>query len=172
MTNKIVVGSYNQAKINAVASIFKDFHIKSQDAPSHVASQPFSDQETIQGAINRAKYCQNSNKGAIGIGLEGGVMRLKNQLFLCNWGALVDQEEQLYIAGGARVPVPEKVAEALEKGEELGTVMRRYTGELNVSQNAGAIGVFTNNMLSRQAMFEHVVIQLKGQYEIKNQISW
>ena len=39
---------------------------------SGVSPQPFSDEETIQGAINRARAAVKETGADIGIGLEGG----------------------------------------------------------------------------------------------------
>lgn len=52
---KVVVGSKNKTKVGAVEKVWKDAEITSLSVPSGVAAQPFSDEETMQGAINRAK---------------------------------------------------------------------------------------------------------------------
>lgn len=161
---KIIVGSQNQAKLTAVKQIFSKATVIGQSAPSGVSDQPLSDGETLTGAINRAKYCQRLEGNTIGIGLEGGVMQLNNQCFLCNWGALVDQEGLIYIASGARIPLPEPIAKELQAGLELGDIIDQYASKINVRQNEGAIGILTNNEVSRSSMFEHIVKQLKGQY--------
>lgn len=165
---KIIVGSQNRTKLTAVENIFKGASVYEIQAPSGVSDQPMTDLETLTGAINRAKYCQASDAGVIGIGLEGGVMELNNQLLLCNWGALVDQAGQVYIASGARIPLPDSIADALLAGQELGDIIDQYAQKENVRHDQGTIGILTNNELSRSAMFEHVVTQLKGQYTLVN----
>lgn len=170
-TMKIIIGSTNQAKIEAVRSNFEDCHIDGIEVASKVSAQPFSDEETFEGAINRARECANSEKGVIGIGLEGGVMELENDFYLCNWGALVDEEENLFTASGARIPLPDEIAEELQKGSELGDLMDAYAQRTGVRQNEGAIGIFTNELVNRSEMFEHVVRLLKGQYLFHHQIS-
>src|SRR5699024_5311940 len=89
-------------------------------ASSNVSAQPFSDQETMQGAINRAKECRDKVPDAFGVGLEGGVMIFFDQLFLCNWGALITPEGQTFVASGARIALPHSFIEPLENGKELG----------------------------------------------------
>lgn len=165
---KIIVGSQNKTKIIAVKGVFTQAEVVGINAPSKVSDQPMTDQETLAGAINRAKYCQASDAGVIGIGLEGGVMELNNQYLLCNWGALVDQAGQVYIASGARIPLPDSIADALLEGQELGDVIDQYAKKENVRHDQGTIGILTNNELSRSEMFEHVVKQLKGQYTLEN----
>jgi inosine/xanthosine triphosphatase len=81
---KISIGSKNKAKIQAVEQVFTGDHFQflSVDAESGVSDQPFSDKETVQGAINRANQALKLGEGEIGIGLEGGVEETAFGLFL------------------------------------------------------------------------------------------
>ncbi|TYR82097.1 DUF84 family protein [Priestia megaterium] len=163
---KVAIGTVNPVKVNAVKSVFgEDASYVSMEVESGVAAQPFSDEETIQGAINRAMAALQQN-AQIGIGLEGGVVETTHGLFLCNWGALVTrQRDQPIIAGGARVLLPDEIAKMLRVEKiELAEAMERFTKQLDVRKKEGAIGVFTNGMINRTAMFEHVVRMLYGQY--------
>lgn len=47
--------------------------------------------------------------------------------------------------------------------------MDAYTKKENVRSQEGAIGIFTNNLISRESMFTHVVQLLKGQYDFAGQ---
>jgi non-canonical (house-cleaning) NTP pyrophosphatase len=53
---KIIIGSKNPAKNQAVKNAFPEKNVEfvSLDIPSGVSEQPFSDEETITGAKNRA----------------------------------------------------------------------------------------------------------------------
>lgn len=163
----VAVGSKNPAKISAVEEAFIDFGVKvvSIDAPSGVSAQPMSDEETINGAINRAKVAAEKGDAHIGIGLEGGVQRSPNGLFLCNWGALSVNGKDPLIAGGARILLPESISRKLLEGAELGPIMDEYAQRQNVRKNEGAIGIFTNGQINRKEMFTHVMRLLVGQYE-------
>ncbi|MGN8645842.1 DUF84 family protein [Gracilibacillus sp. HCP3S3_G5_1] len=160
---KIVVGSYNKAKRKAVQCIFPEATIISADVDSQVDAQPKSDKETMQGAINRAKASKQIEDNSYGIGLEGGIMQIDNQVYLCNWGALVTPIDQLYVASGARIPLPLEVAQPLLKGKELGDVMREWTHIHDIRHHQGAIGIFTDSFVSREDMFTHIVQLLAGQ---------
>lgn len=168
---KIAIGSVNPAKVKAVEEAFKeqdiDVIVTPMSVPSGVSNQPFSDEETIQGAVNRAKHCLLEENIEIGIGLEGGVVETTFGLFVCNWGALVVKGESPIIAGGARIRLPEDVAERLWKGEELGPVMEDVSKVRNVSKKEGAIGIFTNNVITRDEMFTHVMKILIGQFQFR-----
>ncbi|WP_342432660.1 DUF84 family protein [Neobacillus sp. FSL H8-0543] len=167
---KIVIGSTNPAK---VAAVKQGFHFQpsqfiSLDIPSGVSEQPFSDDETIKGAINRAKGALQKGQGDIGIGLEGGVQESDHGLLLCNWGALVSIDNEPIIAGGARFLLPEAIAGRLRAGEELGPVMEDYAKKKNVRKNEGAVGIFTNGLINRAEMFAHIMNLLIGQYYYRN----
>ncbi len=74
MQKTVIVGSKNPTKIQAVRNVFPELELSSREVPSKVSAQPFSDEETRIGAVNRAKACAAGSADAIGIGLEGGVM--------------------------------------------------------------------------------------------------
>jgi inosine/xanthosine triphosphatase len=163
---KIIIGSKNPAKITAVKNSFShQDEVISVDVPSGVSEQPFSDEETIKGAINRAVAALKEGNGDIGIGLEGGVQETSHGLLICNWGALVSSGRNPIIAGGARLPLPEGIAIRLRAGEELGPVMEDYAQKENVRKQEGAVGIFTNGMVNRSEMFTHVMNLLVGQYQ-------
>src|SRR5699024_9560597 len=138
---KITIGSNNPAKINAVQSVFQSANIQTINASSSVSAQPFSDEETREGAVNRALECVRSKPESVGIGLEGGVMYVEDRLYLCNWGALRDRKNRTYTASGARILLPEEVHQELCKGHELGDVMDWYAKKQEVRKNEGAIGI-------------------------------
>lgn len=161
---KVAVGSKNKVKVNAVQQVLTEAEIVSLSVQSHVSAQPFSDEETLQGASNRAKLALIEGKADIGIGLEGGVMHTDHGLFMCNWGALATKEGKLFIAGGARMKLPDEFIQPLEEGKELSEVMEDYTKQRDIRSNEGAIGIFTNNYVDRTDLFVHVVKLLVGQY--------
>jgi inosine/xanthosine triphosphatase len=164
---RIAIGSKNPAKITAVEAAFlnHDIEIIAVDASSGVSEQPMSDEETITGAINRAIGAAEKAGTPIGIGLEGGVHKTPHGLLLCNWGALAAKGMTPIIAGGARLLLPDEVAEKVLAGQELGPVMDDYAKKQNVRKNEGAVGIFTNGQVNRSEMFLHVMKLLAGQYE-------
>lgn len=164
-STNIIVGSLNPTKINAIKAIFEGKHVTGLSVPSDVSAQPFSDEETRNGAINRAKNCLLESDANMAIGLEGGVMLIGDSLFLCNWGALYTRSGDLFTASGARIELPEEIKLGLDQGKELGDLMDDYANRQDVRNHEGAIGIFTNGLLSRQAMFEHVAVLLRGQLD-------
>lgn len=166
------VGTKNKAKVAAVHSVFKEAKLFETEVSSGVSDQPFSDEETRHGAIYRATQSlpQHTEQYSISIGLEGGVMKIDDALFICNWGALATSTNDLYVASGARIPLPQEIADQLYAGKELGPVMQAFSKKENVRQQEGAIGIFTNGLLDRGDMFSHIVRMLKGQWEYNKRL--
>jgi len=163
---KVIVGSKNLAKIRAVKEIFTDMTVVTKDVPSNVSAQPFSDEETRKGAINRAIKClENESDDVLAIGLEGGVTYINQDMYLCNWGALVNINQDIYTASGARILLPQIISDQLREGLELGDIMATLTNNQKVRHYEGAIGTLTNHFVSRKEMFAHVVNILRGQWE-------
>ncbi|KAB7705868.1 DUF84 family protein [Bacillus aerolatus] len=168
---KIAIGSTNGAKKLAVEKAARaaglEAELVSISVPSGVSEQPFSDEETRRGAINRAENVLFEEKADIGIGLEGGVMEAEEGLYLCNWGALAAKNHPVVTAGGARILLPQEIADRLRSGEELGPVMDHFTARKGIRQHEGAVGVFTNGLVTRDEMFLHVAKLLLGQFLLK-----
>ncbi|SEQ09310.1 inosine/xanthosine triphosphatase [Virgibacillus subterraneus] len=162
---EVIIGSKNPTKRKAVEEVFLTDIVTGYDVPSKVSAQPLSDSETREGAMNRAMQCIETTAGKIGIGLEGGVMQVDDQLYLCNWGALVTREKEVFTASGARILLPDEFNDQLQGGAELGDIMDTYAKRKDVRKNEGAIGIFTNDHISRKEMFVHVVKLLHGQWE-------
>lgn len=162
---KVIIGSHNKAKIKAVKRAFKNFSVEGVDSPSDVSSQPTTDKETLAGAMNRAHHCHESYPEDLSIGLEGGVMLINDELYLCNWGVLMNKNTEVIKASGARIKLPDEFVGDLFAGVELSTLIDNYSKKHNMRESEGAIGIFTEGAIDRIRMFEHVVLLLKGQYE-------
>jgi len=157
---KIVVGSTNPVKVGAVEEAFKkyfpDCSVIGQEASSEVSEQPRSEEETINGAINRAKNSIADND--FGVGVEGGVCVINHKMFDCAWVAIIDKTGKIGLSGGLYFELPEKVVKKIEEGRELGPIMNEMTGEENVKQKMGAIGVFSKGQLDRKQAYVQIVL--------------
>lgn len=168
-----IVGSQNAAKLQAVNEVLQKYGWHSRlsgiDVPSGVSAQPFGDEETRRGAINRAIACMQYEEGATGIGLEGGVRKIENQFFLCNWGALALPDGTIFTAGGGQIPLPMSLADYIEQGMELGEAVDLFFGRTGVRSKEGTVGILTADVVSRSALFSHVVELLFGQMKYYQQ---
>ncbi|HLU22826.1 MAG TPA: DUF84 family protein [Bacillaceae bacterium] len=163
----IAIGSKNKAKINAAKLALDSAELIHTlfpiDAPSSVSDMPFSDEETMRGAVNRAEYCLLQADVEMAFGLEGGVTETSYGLYLINYGALAEKGKETILSGGARIKLPEIIASKLRNGQVLGNVMEEYCKRENIRSNEGAIGIFTNGLIDRTEMFTHICKLLIGQ---------
>lgn len=164
---EFIIGSTNYAKVQATKDVlavhFPEASVISVEVNSGVSNQPFGDEETRLGALNRALRVGGLQEQAIGIGLEGGVRVLGEKLYICNWGALVLPDGKRFTAGGAQIPLPEEIALKIRQGKELGPVIDDYFNALGLRQKEGAMGMFTAGAVTRIDLFTHILHLLIGQ---------
>lgn len=165
--DNIAVGSTNPVKVQAVRHVFQQEggSVQGVEADSGVSAQPFSDEETKAGAVHRARECLRSNSVSIGIGIEGGVLETEEGMLSVNWGALIDGAGRQVVASGGRYPLPEEIAKGLRGGKELGELIDVFTARHDVRKKEGAVGIFTNGLVTRNELYVHLVRLLAGQYE-------
>lgn len=161
---KAYVGSTNKVKVQAVKNILEPlgYEVVGIEVDSNVSSQPKNDEETMLGAINRAKALPSDG---LRIGLEAGVEILHDDLYLTNFGVLIDESNNIYKAGGTRIVLPLMIKDAIfSEGLELSDAMEKYFNTIDIKHKDGAIGYFTCGMVKRVDIFDHVVKLLYGQY--------
>jgi inosine/xanthosine triphosphatase len=159
---KAVVGSRNPVKIAAAREVLRrvygdDVQVAGARVESGVPNQPWGDEETLHGAVNRARAALGVGGAVLGIGLEGGLIEIDDRVFTCAWCAVVRSDGATGVAGGANLLLPPSAAEALRHGAELGPTMDGLTGLRNTKQRQGAIGILTQGYLDRQAAYEHIL---------------
>lgn len=160
---KIIVGSKNPVKVsaanNAICDIFSldDVECVSLNAPSNVAEQPMTTQETQLGAINRVKYCQQHMQADFYVAIEGGVDQFEYGPATFAFVAIASHT-QLSIGRSCNLPLPPVIYQALKNGEELGDVMDRFFDTENVKQKQGAIGLLTNGLATRESIYHQAIL--------------
>ncbi|MDQ1913431.1 inosine/xanthosine triphosphatase [Paenibacillus sp. GD4] len=155
------LGTTNQAKRSAVVMATGAEPI-CKSVPSGVSDQPMTEQETIQGAVNRAKRVLEAVPGAnIGLGLEGGLTYddvHTNQWYLFSVCAAWDGK-QLYLGKGLYFPIPHAIGEKLKRDNlELRHVIDELSGTTGSNHQEGAYGLFTGGRITRAAIFSEAVI--------------
>jgi inosine/xanthosine triphosphatase len=159
---KVAIGSINPVKIAAVTTIIQqiwpDAAFLGVAVTSGIRAQPLDDEEAIQGATNRARQALLDSQADLGIGLEGNTTENKFGMFTTGWAVIVDRANTVSIGGSGRFQLPDRLAEALRRGAELGPLMDTLSGEENTRHRQGAFGIFTNNLITRQEALETAVI--------------
>jgi inosine/xanthosine triphosphatase len=92
VTWRVVVASHNPAKLQAVRDGFSRMFpvvmlsVQPVAAASGVAEQPFSDQDTLRGACQRAQNARElAPDASFWVGIEGGVQDCEGELAAFAW---------------------------------------------------------------------------------------
>jgi len=164
----IAVGSSNPVKIAAVRMVvtraFSRAEVIGFAIDSGVSEQPWGDQETRRGALNRAQAALAAADSDLGVGLEGGVLETEMGLMTCAWCIIVDREGQIGVGGGVHMRLPPSVAQALRAGGELGPAMDQLTGQHNTKQAQGAVGILTGGLSDRGTAYGQLVAMALGPF--------
>jgi inosine/xanthosine triphosphatase len=161
---RLVIASRNPVKVDAalggIKQMFPEIIPKhlSISVPSDIRDQPMSDEETLQGAHNRAyNAMQAYPESDLWIGIEGGVQVIQQELTAFAWVVIRSRD----VVGKARSGaffLPKAVAELVEQGIELGLADDMVFGSKNSKQAGGAVGLLTQNQLNRKQLYEQAVV--------------
>ncbi len=164
MIKKIIVASSNPVKSEAVFKGFQrmfpnqQFSIVGKSISSNVPDQPIGDHETLQGARNRAHSARLAFPQAdYWAGLEGGLDRFEGSWVGYAWVVILSTTME----GSARTGIftlPLEVARLVESGMELGEADDVVFGTNNSKQANGAVGLLTDNALTRAELYTEGVI--------------
>ncbi len=156
---KINVGSTNLIKIDALKEILKDYQhlrdaeVTGMDASSGVAEQPKSLDETISGAMGRAK---NAFKDcSYSFGIESGLMQVPRtktgfmDVCVC---AIFDGKE-FHLGLSSAWEAPKKVTQyMLDEGLDMNDAAFKagLTKNKKVGSAEGLVGIMTKGRLNRK----------------------
>ena len=162
VVSRVAVGSTNPVKVGAaravMARLAPGIEVTGVSVPSGVPDQPWGDEETIRGAVARARAAREALDADLGIGIEGGVVAGEDgSVRSCAWVAAVSRDGRQGIGGSLALTLPEDVAALVREGMELGHAMDAVAGTHNVKQGAGAVGVLTHGLVTRQQAYEVLV---------------
>jgi len=166
MTKKIIVGSKNPVKINAVKESFQrvfpkiTFETEGIAAPSKVAEQPVGDSETLLGARNRALFCKKSVPSAhYWVGVEGGVDHEIDGMTVFDWLSILAKNSEL--EGKAKTGtfyLPKIIEKLVSEGIELGEADDKVFEKRNSKQGSGSVGILTHGLINRTQYYKEALI--------------
>ena len=169
---KISIGSINPAKIDATKEAFKqirnfkdskydtsiiDFNSCEIKIPE-LNNTPNTIEEMIRGAKIRATSSLKKVNADLGVGLEGGIYTNEYGIFLTAYAVITSASTKIGIGTAPALKLPSEWVLSMDKSFELGTYVDQLTGQINVKQNKGAIGILTNNVITRQDSLASAVI--------------
>jgi len=157
---KIIVGSTNKAKLDAVKEIIKEYPVLSgaevieASAESGVSNQPMSLDETLVGAMNRAKAvfinCDYS------IGLESGLMPVPyTKSGYMDFGACAifdGSEYHLGLSSAWEFPDKRVTDFIIKEGLSMSEAINKagLTNDPNIKSEEGAVGILTKGRMTRK----------------------
>ena len=157
---EIVIASLNPVKINAVREAFShhfpaiELDFQPMQTESGVSDQPLSDQETRQGARNRAQNARQNRPGAnYWVGLEGGVENIDGQLMAFAWMSVLGSCDTLSVARSVSLPLPPAIKRLMDEGLELGEANDRVFSTVNSKHAGGAFGLLTHGRYTRESVY-------------------
>jgi inosine/xanthosine triphosphatase len=160
--SRVAVGSTNPVKVGAaravMARLAPGIEVTGVSVASGVPDQPWGDEETIRGAMTRARAARNATGADIGVGIEGGVVAgTDGSVRSCAWVAVAARDGREGVGGSLALTLPDDVAALVRGGMELGHAMDAVAGTHNVKQGVGAVGVLTRGLVTRQQAYEVLV---------------
>ncbi len=149
----------------------ESYTLEGISVPSNVSDQPMTDEETLQGALNRAANIRAAHPTAdYWVGIEGGCEEKHGELWTFAWVVVL----QGGVSGKARTGafmLPQEVANLVRSGVELGHADDQVFGRSNSKQTNGAVGLLTADLIDRQRYYEHAVVLALIPFKNDN-LSW
>jgi len=161
---QVVVASTNPVKIDATTRAFHrlfgdlGWQFKGVDVASGVPDQPMSDAESLTGAKNRVKAAATLKpKADYWVGIEGGSEERDNDIATFAW-IVVQHNGQISRARTSEFFQPHKIKELMRQGLELKKAADQIFRTTDSGKKTGAIGLLTNNAVTRTDFYEQAVI--------------
>lgn len=156
---RINVGSKNEVKVGAVREVIADYpflsgaEVVGLDVPSGVSSQPTSLDETIRGAINRAKACFVDCR--LSFGIESGIVPVPHTKtgHMDVTACVIWDGREHHLGLSSLFECPKDVTELIMSGAcDMQTAFHRcgYTANPNLGSAEGAIGILTRGRVTRK----------------------
>jgi inosine/xanthosine triphosphatase len=169
MMKNVIVTSLNPVKIRAAKAGFQkmfpeeSFQWEDLSTLSDVREQPISSEETLTGALNRAKNAiKIAGHADYWIGIEGGIEDHHGDMQAFAWVVIFGKTpDGKFISGKGRTGtffLPHQIAQLVHQGKELGEADDIVFNKVNSKQENGAVGLLTGNVVDRQSLYEQAVI--------------
>ncbi|KAF4126607.1 Protein of unknown function DUF84 [Geosmithia morbida] len=162
----VIVSSKNPTKIRAAEEGFAQllpatYHVRGISVASGVPDQPFSDKETLLGAVNRVQNARAEEPDAdYWVGIEGGVhFELDGgpiQSFA--WVVVAGKDGRVGKSRTATYYLAEETAKLLRAGMELGHADDVIFGESNSKHKSGSVGLLTDDVVTRTGYYIPAVV--------------
>ena len=163
---RINIGSKNQVKVNAVKETIKDYDFLSEaevfslEVSSEVHKQPKSIDETVEGAMNRAKSAFQNCKYSFGI--ESGLIKVPNTKtgYMDVCACAIYDGKEYHIGLSSAFEYPTELTK-LVLSEELDIDQAFYklglTKDKRIGRSEGVISYLTKGRLKRKEYIKQAI---------------
>lgn len=157
---RILIASMNPVKANAMRLAYQDMFgvlpsIEQLGVSSGVSDQPMSDKETLMGASTRATGAREADPTCeLVAGIEGGIEEHATGMLAFAW-VVIRSPNMTGQARSATFPLPNKIADLVRNGMELGKADDIVFGVENSKQDSGAVGLLTDGVVDRESLYRH-----------------
>lgn len=160
---QVVVGSKNRVKLTATHQAFSRFYDEVEIIPATVVSGvnpfPMTQQETLNGAINRAEAAWAAHpNAAFAVGIESGVHQLGTRYLVQAFAAVKQQTVTGLGASVAFEVSPSLVTLIDPTSDESKSTIDAVLERKDLFQNEGLVGVLTERRLTRTQILRDAVI--------------
>ena len=158
---KIVVGSLNPVKVNAVRRAFRllcDPIVKGIKVASGVPAQPIGLREILLGALNRATQALNIEEADYGIGIEAGAIVTDAGPIEIQVAAISDRNSRVSIGLSQGFMLPLHWLDELLDRVELEEIVTKTIGRRDVGEKLGFIGYLTYGLVTRTELSYNAVL--------------
>jgi inosine/xanthosine triphosphatase len=162
--NLVIVGSRNPVKISCTHGGFHQafegtYLVEGLNVSSGIEAQPFGDEQTYKGALNRARNSKAVFPEAdFWVGIEGGVEKFNGDLAAFAWVVILDKNGKIGKAKTALFFLPKAIADLVNSGMELGEADDKFFKQENSKEKDGAVGILTKGALDRKIYYQQAVI--------------
>ncbi len=164
---KVNIASKNPVKVDAVKELlplyemFLEAKISSLEVKSGVSEQPKSLEETIQGAVNRAKNAFDECEYSFGI--ESGIMQVPHTKtgFMDVSACAIYDGKNCHVGLSCAFefpPVVVKMISELEINASDAFHKSGLTGDKNIGSSEGAIGLLTKGRVTRKEYTKQAIM--------------
>lgn len=163
---KLIVASLNPQKIAAVSQLISQYPllagstVEGVNVNTGVGDQPKSLDETVRGAINRAKAAHR--KGYISFGIESGLMEVPytktGMMDVC--ACAIYEGSEIHLGLSSAFEPPKLVAKFMKEGMNMSdaSVAAGLTTNKNLGAAEGLIGIVTHGRMDRLAYTKQAVM--------------
>lgn len=160
--DRVAVGSTNPVKIGSARRVFAELYgeieVSGVEVASGVSHQPIGEEETVQGALNRARAALAATDADWGVGLEGGVaFESDGSCWNIQYCVVAHRDGRTSIGKGGRFLLPPVIAQGIRAGGEVGPLIDSLTGQVDSKKKGGAIGFLTNGLVVREELYAQIV---------------